>query len=245
MNDGIADSEVSIVYDMIDHAILDLVASGPGSLMLKLDLESAFCHIPVCQADWPLLGFEWAGKFYYNLVLAFGAHSAPYIFNLFAEVLHWILQRNIPACICHYLDDFLSIFPPLTPIPLVQRSLLWALDLGAQLGLSFQPSKIVSPDSTVEFLGLELDSLAMEVQLPIDKLTFLKELMAAWRSWKTCTKRNLEELTGFLQFTSQVIPASRAFIWSLYDFAVSFPPGPFIVRHIPAQHVMTLSGGAG
>lgn len=193
---------------MIDRAILDLVASGLGSLMLKLDLESAFRHIPVRQADWPLLGFKWLGNFYHDLVLAFGARSAPYIFNLFAEALHWILQRNLPTRIRHYLDDFLSIFPPHIPPPLVQRSLSWALDLSAQLGLNFQPSKIVSPDTTVEFLGLELDSLAMEVRLPQDKLAFLCDLLAAWRTRTVCTRRELDELTRFLQFTSQVIPMS-------------------------------------
>ncbi|KAG5734538.1 Integrase/recombinase xerD like protein [Termitomyces sp. T112] len=167
VNDGIADSEASIMYDTIDCAINDLIASGPGSLMLKLNLESAFRHIPVQQQDWPLLGFEWLGRYYPDLVLVFGACSAPYIFNLFTEALHWILQRNVPAHIRHYLNDFLSIFMPETPALLIHSSLNWALDLGSQLGLSFQPSKIVSPDTKIEFLGLELDSIAMEAYLAL------------------------------------------------------------------------------
>lgn len=46
------------------------------------------------------------------LILAFGLKTAPYIFNLFAEALHWIIQRHIPAALRHYLDDFPFIFPP-------------------------------------------------------------------------------------------------------------------------------------
>lgn len=111
VNDGIPDMEATITYDMIGHAIRDLTASGPGSHMIKLDLEVAFCHIPVHPANWPLLGFEWLGKLYYDIVLAFGMRSAPYIFTLFAEALHWIMQRNIPAHVRHYLNDFLAIFP--------------------------------------------------------------------------------------------------------------------------------------
>lgn len=57
------------MYNMIDCTILNLVALGPGSFMLKLNLESAFWHIPVCQADWLLLRFE------------YGARLASYIFN--------------------------------------------------------------------------------------------------------------------------------------------------------------------
>ncbi|KAF5384415.1 hypothetical protein D9615_003302 [Tricholomella constricta] len=157
VNDGIPDSEASITYDMVDRAINDLIESGPGCLMMKLDLESAFRHIPVRPADWPLLGFVWQDKFYFDIVLGFGCRAAPYIFNLFAEALHWILQRNIPARLRHYLDDFLGIFAPDVPHESVQTALTWAMDLGAQLGLNFQPSKIVGPDTSLEFLGLELE----------------------------------------------------------------------------------------
>ena len=97
---------------MFHTAVSDLIRSGQGSLMIKLDLEQAFRHIPVRPADWPLLGFNWRGEFFYEKFLMFGARSAPYIFNLFAEALHWILQHHLPAFIRHYLDDFLQIFTP-------------------------------------------------------------------------------------------------------------------------------------
>ncbi|KAG5720962.1 hypothetical protein E4T56_gene413 [Termitomyces sp. T112] len=132
----------------------DLVASGLGSLMLNLNLKSTFYHIPMHRSDWPLLGFEWMGKLYHDIVLAFGACSAPYVFNLFVEALHWILQHNIPAHMHHYLNNFLAIFAPATPSALVYKSLTWALEFSSQLGLTFQPTKIMSPDTTIEFLGL-------------------------------------------------------------------------------------------
>ena len=79
--------------------------------MAKLDLKDTFHHIPVRAADWHLLGFHWGSKFFYLLVLAFGLKNAPYIFNIFAEALHWIILRHIPAALHHYLDDFLLTFP--------------------------------------------------------------------------------------------------------------------------------------
>ncbi len=123
VNDGIPDTEASIIYDGFLTAVRDLVASGPGSLLVKLDLEQAFRQIPVRPADWHLLGFSWRDQLYHDVVLAFGLRSAPYIFNLFAEALHWIIQRHIPAHICHYLDDFLSIFPPHLPRTTVSKAL--------------------------------------------------------------------------------------------------------------------------
>lgn len=114
VNDGIPDSESHITYESFDSAVAEIRSLGPGTLLAKLDLKDAFRHIPVRLADWPLLGCTWAGQFYYSVILVFGAKSAPYIFNLFAEALHWVIQRHIPASLRHYLDDFLPMFPPTT-----------------------------------------------------------------------------------------------------------------------------------
>jgi hypothetical protein len=91
VNDGISDDEAHIVYDMFEGAVHDLRQLGHGTLMAKLDLKEAFHHVPIWAADWHLLGFGWGSRFYYLLVLTFGLRSAPYIFNLFAEALHWII----------------------------------------------------------------------------------------------------------------------------------------------------------
>ncbi|KAF7366908.1 Integrase/recombinase xerD [Mycena sanguinolenta] len=231
VNDGIPDAEAQIHYDMIDRAIADIVRAGRGSLLVKLDLESAFRHIPVRPEDWPLLGFTWEGKFFHDLVLGFGCRSAPYIFNLFAEALHWILERNLPAFIRHYLDDFLKIFAPNIPRSKVEQALEWTLALGKQLGLHFQPAKICGPATTIEFLGIELDTEQLEARLPIEKLNYLKELLDSWSIRTHATLREVQELTGFLQFASQVIPTSRAFLRGLYDFENGFP-SPFSRRRL-------------
>lgn len=240
VNSGIPDSEATIAYEMVDRAIADLIDSGPGSLMTKLDLESAFRHIPVRPADWHLLGFSWEGNFYHDVVLGFGCRSAPYIFNLFAEALHWILQRNIPARVRHYLDDFLSIFAPDVPPSQVETALAWAIQLGVSLGLKFQLTKVVGPATTLEFLGLELDSIAMEVRLPADKLAYLIELLAVWSTKVSCTLRELDELTGYLQFASQVIPSSRTFLRRLYAFSSEFPT-KFTRRHVPKAAMLDVA----
>ena len=52
-----------------------LVTLGPGALMAKADLESAFRMIPVRHANWELLGMFWQGHFYIDTRLPFGLHS--------------------------------------------------------------------------------------------------------------------------------------------------------------------------
>ncbi len=232
VNDGVPDSEVSIVYETFQSAVEALRTSGRGSTMVKLDLEQAFRQIPVRPEDWPLLGFTWHGQFYHHVVLTFGLRSAPYIFNLFSEGLHWILDHHLPAFIRHLLDDFLQIFSPSTPHSVVSHALEWTLGLGSALGLRFQLTKVEGPATSLEFLGITLDSLAMEARLPADKLAYLLDLLQSWKSRSHCQLRELQELTGYLQFCSQVIPYSRAFVRSLFDFTSSFTT-PYARRRVP------------
>lgn len=100
------------------------------NMLFSLGLKDAFRQIPVRQSDWHLLGCHWMGQFYYHAVLVFGVKSAPYIFNLFAEALHWIIARHIPASLRHYLDDFLPIFEASTPLSLANSAVEWIMALG-------------------------------------------------------------------------------------------------------------------
>lgn len=221
------------MYERFQHAVSAVRTLGRGSLLAKLDLKDAFRHIPVRPADWNLLGYSWQGQFYYDVVLTFGLKSAPYIFNLFAEALHWIISRHIPATLKHYLDDFLPVFSPRTPVHMANAAIEWIMGLGSTLGLSFQPEKTVWPTTRLEFLGLTLDTDLMQASLPPDKLEYLQELTSLWASRARCSLHDLQELTGFLQFASQVIPVSRAFIRRLIDFSATFT-SPFQRRRVPA-----------
>src|SRR5882672_11327023 len=113
------------------------------------------------------------GKYYYPVVLMFGGKSAPYIFNLFANALHWIIQKHILASLRHYLDDFLPTFKPSMSTHEANTAIDWIEDMAKKLGLSLQPKKTVRPTTRLEFLGLELDSESMEARLPTDKLAYL------------------------------------------------------------------------
>ena len=93
--------EGTICYNSFTSGATALHALGRGSLFAKLDLRDSYRHIPVCSSDWNLLGFYWLRKYYYPVVLMFSSKSAPYIFNLFVEALHWIIQCHIPASLCH------------------------------------------------------------------------------------------------------------------------------------------------
>ena len=78
-------------------------------------------------------------------------------------------------------------------------------DLCAQLGMPVELEKDEGPATSISFLGLELDSVAMELRLPQDKLMNLRALLGSWRGRKACKKRDLLSLIGSLTHDSRSI----------------------------------------
>ena len=116
VNDNIPKEYGTIIYETLEDAICMVAQAGKGAIMMKRDLKSAFRHVPINPCDYWLLIFEWQGKFYVDMFLPFGLRTAPRIFNLFMEALHWVFETFEEWNVMHYLDDFLLVFPPGTDI---------------------------------------------------------------------------------------------------------------------------------
>ena len=64
MNDGIPKPLCSMSYITVDDAIQHIIDSGPGSLLAKIDIRSAFRLIPVHPSDRHLLAMLWEDGIY-------------------------------------------------------------------------------------------------------------------------------------------------------------------------------------
>jgi len=172
INNGIPEQFGSIGYSGIEDAVSTIQKLGKGGTLIKRDFESAFRHIQVSPYDSPLLGFHWQNRCYAERFRPFGLRTAPYLFNLFAEVIHWILEdqlrkHNIPARIIHYLDDFLIVIPASEHPD--QCSQMFA-SLCREVGLTIKDSK-KEKGRVASFAGLEFDSRRMIIQLPKKELS--------------------------------------------------------------------------
>jgi len=95
----------------------------------------------------------------------------------------------------------------------------WIDNMAKELGLSFQPKKMVRPMTCLEFLGLELDSATMEARLPLNKLAYLREVLLEWETCRCCNLRDLQGIISYLQFCTQVVPHGHTFIHGLINFS--------------------------
>ena len=96
----------SLKYVSVDDAVRLVLDLGLGTLIAKLDIESAYRIVPVHPVDRLLLGMSWKGQIYIDTVLPFGLKSAPLVFTVVADAVQWILETQGVKHIMHYLDDY-------------------------------------------------------------------------------------------------------------------------------------------
>lgn len=144
--------------------------------------------------------------------LTFGRKSSPKIFDILSEALCWILANNynIPYLI-HLLDDFLIVSPnhasPATHLTTTQKLL-------SKLGIPIASEKTEGPATSLEFLGIKLDS---------EKVERIISVILNITSAQQISKRELLFLLGHLNFTMRIVPQGRPFISHLLSLATSVP----------------------
>ena len=213
VNDGIPKEYGTLVYETLNDAIQLIAQAGRGAVMMKRDLKAAFRHVPINPCDYWLLLFEWNGQFFVDMFLPFGLRTAPRIFNLFAEALHWIFETLHEWNVTHYLDDFLFVFPPNTDITAISAQFDHVL---AEFGLT-KASEKDSDGCVVVHLGFEFDSENMQVRLPPNKKQRALDAVNILLSSSTVTYTMLETTLGFLSHCCQVIPLGRPFLRNLFS----------------------------
>ena len=62
------------------------------------------------------------------------------------------------------------------------------------MGVPVAAQKTEGPETTLTFLGIELDSVAMEVSLPRKNLERLRREITGWERKEHCTKQELLSL---------------------------------------------------
>ena len=219
VNDGIEKALCSLTYISVDRVAETVLQLGPGTLLAKMDIKEAFRIVPIHPSDRLLLAMQWKGKWYIDKVLPFGLRSAPLLFTALADAVEWVIRQKGVMYIWHYMDDFILAGGP--DSDQCAAFIALALQVFRVLGIPIELSKSEGPATTLSVLGIEIDTVAMQLRLPADKLRRLQEATAAWRGRKCCTKRELLSLIGSLQHAATVIRPGRSFVRRMIDLSCS------------------------
>ena len=150
--------------------------------------------------------------------LCMGLSSSPYVFSKISDfVLRCLVRAGYPECV-NYLDDFCLLGRDALSCRDAQQMLVLIL---RRLGFYISFKKL-SPAATVtRFLGIEVDSVEMELRLPKDKLAKLLKILESFIRRRKATKLELEGLGGILAHCCKVIHGGRTFSRRLYDLIAS------------------------
>ena len=133
--------------------------------------------------------------------LPFGLQTAPYLFNFFAEVFHWILdyhlqKQGLQADIIHYL-----VVSSVAGHTIRKSSKYSAIfkNLCSQVGLAIKISTN-EDEHVVSFGGVELDTKKMVVRLPIKKFNKAQSIVQTTIEKDSLWLLDLQTITGYLNF---------------------------------------------
>lgn len=224
VNDYINKEYGALKYATFQAVLRRVLTAGRHCLIFKRDIKDAFRNIPVAIGDHWLLGFEWDGILYKETCLPFGLRTAPAIFNLFAEALHWILQYATNwSEIEHYLDDFMLIVPLIQATPLFIATLRYQyIAVTDFLGVPRNDAKN-QEGQVVPILGYEVDTNLLEARIPKEKLIHINKLCAKALEKPSISLREVQKLAGLLNFCSQVVQLGRVYMREIWNFVGSFP----------------------
>lgn len=189
VNDGIDSEWASVSYATVDMLALVVLEAGRGSFLVKADVKEAYRMVPVHPQDRWLLGISWGPTVYVDNVLPFGLRSAPKIFTAIADAAQWLMVNRGVDRLLHYMDDFAFVAESRME---AERKKQLLVSVWSELGIPLEPAKLEGPATCLTFLGIEVDTMTLQLRLPSEKLARLAGVLEAAlgkKLWEKGTSR--------------------------------------------------------
>ena len=149
--------------------------------------------------------------------MPFGLKSSVKLFNKYADGLEYVMKRNGVSICEHYLDDYFTCDSPNTMECAANLAIMSYTC--KYLGFGIQRNKFVYPTTVMEYIGIEIDTIAMQLRITQERLDEIMIQLSQWKQRSGCTKREILSLIGKLSFVSRVVRPGRTFVRRLIDLS--------------------------
>ena len=218
VNDGINKDFASVKYASVSDAINILKKLGSNAYMAKTDIKNAFRIIPIHPSQFNLLVFKFKGFWFVDRCLPMGARSSCAIFERFSSAVEWIMKNKLGIKnVVHILDDYLILNKFKNSC---SQQLSKFLEFCKELGIPIAVDKTFKPSTTMEFSGIELNSVIMQSRLPEEKILKCKRKIVEAMSNDYISLKDLQKLSGLLNYATIVVYVGRVFIRRLYNLMI-------------------------
>ena len=208
-------------YPKIEDYRLMVLRAGEGAFMWKRDLSRFFLQIPMDPTEYNKVGIVWRGLFFFFTGLAFGLRHSGLQGQRVTDGVSWILRRlglesgdGRQFQVCNYVDDLGGVE---STTARAMEAYVALGELLEDLGLEESVKKAVPPTTEITYLGVQFNSISMQMAVPPDKLAEIKEEIRRWERKTTISKKELQSLLGKLFWVAKVVRHSRAFMGRLLE----------------------------
>lgn len=206
---------LSFQYKSIDN-VVELLSRD--NYMSVIDIKSAYRSVSVNPDQVRYQGLRWVlnGEEIYLLDhrLCFGLHCGPFYFNLLSNFIYERLVDIHGIRLVNYLDDYIVIADSYVECIENQAQVLAIL---RYVGFQISWSKVSAPSRLTRYLGIDVDSIKMELRLPSDKIEKMLCLIKMFREKKIVSRKDVQKLTGLLAHCATLFKGGRSYTRRLYD----------------------------
>ena len=211
-----------VKYHDLDHAIANSLKLGQGTMVYaKTDLVSAFRALPLSKKYYRYLLIrvrdpitkKWVYMVDKNL--PFGSSISCSQFQKFSDGLRHIVE-TLGGCkmrITNYLDDFLFYAKDRNTC---NRMVRCFLQVCQEINFPVAFEKTVWGTERIIFLGCMLDGIHKRICVPEDKRKVAMNMINHVLSKKKATVRELQRLSGYLNFLCKAVVPGRTFTRRMY-----------------------------
>ena len=177
-----------------------------NDFLTSIDLKDAYFAIPMCEIDQSYLCFSWENQFYRFICLPFGLSSAP---RLFTKVMKPVIAtaRSKGIRLVIFIDDILIMASSENES---NEQTTFVVQLLEYLGFQINKGKsCLKPQTHSTYLGVEIDSKTMTINVPKSKIHKLKSEGTQILEKKVLTLRNLAKFIGMIIATFDAFPRGK------------------------------------
>ena len=181
------------------------VTRGRLYVQARSKVKDAYYCVPLQKISRKYVRFRWSGNLYEFLCLCFGLGPAPRIFTKLLKIPIAILRRiNIRMII--YLDDKFLMGHSIEEISMCRDTVIFLLQ---HLGFLINWKRsVLTPVQEIEFLGLKINSINLEISLTEEKIQKVKTKCQNLLTEQETSILELTRVIGLLTSTIQpVLPA--------------------------------------
>ena len=229
--------EYEFSFPKLDDFSNLILRYGSGCYMWKRDLSRFFLQLPLDPLDYDKSGCIWRGQLLLFTSYVWGTRHAGMngqrVTNCVSAIHRALGFSNScyhkpTGCdrLCQHLTDSnsssnsafntLNYSDDMADVAdTLQRATLSFTLMGSlleELGLSESIDKAVSPCQVMSYLGIEFDSVKLEMRVNESKLNELKFDLLKWSRKTVATKAELQSILGKLLWVSRAVKFSRCFV---------------------------------